>query len=138
MIITRRLVLESEGHFFSWNITPQARRFVAETGLRNGLLTILYQHTTGAVVLLEHETGILADLEDALEKIAPENGLYFHHLRDVDFNGSSHVRNALLGSSLSIPFAEGDLLLGQYQDILVLDMQTSDQPRSLILQIMGE
>lgn len=91
-----------------------------------------YQHTTGAVVLAEHEAGIVADLEDLLERMAPVNGSYLQHVREVDQNGHAHVRSIVLGTSVSLPILSGSLVLGSYQDILVVDMQTGCNTRQLV------
>ena len=97
-----------------------------------------FLHTTGAVMLIEHEAGIMVDLEDVLDQLVPMGGNYAHHRRGVDQNGASHVRTALLNASATIPVLDGDLLMGTYQEIMVLDFQTARAPRSIIVQVMGE
>ncbi|MGA2762735.1 MAG: secondary thiamine-phosphate synthase enzyme YjbQ [Spirochaetia bacterium] len=138
MVKTGRLQIASGGKFSSFVITEEARRFVAESGMREGSLTVFFQHTTGAVMIVEHEAGFLVDLEDALERLVPLEARYRHHLVGYDRNGAVHVRSALLSSSLTVPVKDGSLLLGTYQDIMVLDMQRESSPRSVVLQVMGE
>jgi len=135
---TEKVTLESEGNFYTWNLTEQVRIFVAGSGVKEGLASVFFQHTTGAALIIEHEAGVIADLEDLLEIIAPMKGNYLHHMRAVDYNGASHMRNALLGSAITIPVSNGDLLLGKYQEIIAIDMQLDKNPRSLVFQVMGE
>ena len=130
--------MDSPGKFSTFVITEKAKRFVSESGLREGALTVFLQHTTGAVMIVEHEAGFLVDLEDVLERLIPLEGDYRHHLVGYDRNGAVHVRSALLSASLTVPVQDGNLLLGTYQDIMVLDMQRESAPRTLVLQVMGE
>lgn len=120
------------------NITHLVRDFVHSTGVQQGTLVVFYKHTTGSLVIGEHEAGIIADLERTLEAIAPTNGNYFHHLREVDFNGYAHIRAALMPTSLSIPIIGGGLVLGTHQEIQVVDSQPEELPRFVVLQVTGE
>ena len=138
MVKTRTIQIESEGKFSTFVVTEVAKRFVSESGLREGSLSVFLQHTTGAVMIVEHEAGFLVDLEDVLERLVPLEGDYRHHLVGYDRNGAVHVRSALLSASVTVPVLDGSLLLGTYQDIMVLDMQRESSPRSLVLQVMGE
>jgi secondary thiamine-phosphate synthase enzyme len=128
----------SEGHFYSAVITEQVRDIVREAGIREGVAFVFYQHTTGSVLIVEHETGILVDLEDVLEKILPAAGEYTHHRRGYDENGAAHIRTALLGVSVHVPVIEGNLGLGAFQELLVLDMDPARRERTVIVQVMGE
>lgn len=138
MVITHRLTLETVGGFAVENITDQLERFVEKSGIDEGSALIFYQHTTGGVILMEYEAGIMADLEAILNLIAPEEYEYLHHLRGVDFNGHAHIRSTLLGSSITIPISDGQVLLGRYQQVMVIDMQTETESRSVVIQITGE
>jgi secondary thiamine-phosphate synthase enzyme len=138
MVKTHRIQIESGGKFSSFVITEEAKRFVSESGVRDGSLTVFLQHTTGAVMIVEHEAGFLVDLEDVLERLVPLEGNYRHHLVGYDRNGAVHVRSALLSASVTVPVQDRSLLLGTYQDIMVLDMQRENSPRSIVLQVMGE
>ena len=138
MVRTTRLQLTSEGRFHTFVITEEAKSFIADSGLRQGTLTVFLQHTTGAVLIVEHEAGFLVDLEDTLERLVPLEGEYRHHMVGYDRNGAVHVRSALLSASVTVPVQDGTLLLGTYQDIMVLDMQRESAPRSVVLQVMGE
>ena len=138
MVKTRRIQIESGGKFSTFVVTEEAKRFVSESGLREGSLTVFFQHTTGSVMIVEHEAGFLVDLEDVLESLVPLERDYRHHLVGYDKNGAVHVRSALLSASVTVPVQDGSLLLGTYQDIMVLDMQRESSPRSIVLQVLGE
>lgn len=138
MVITKQIELDSRGYFHVTNITEQVRHFVTSTGVQQGQVLVFYQHTTGAVIIGEHEPGIIADIQEMFERIAPVSHEYIHHLRAVDFNGHAHVRSALMTVNVVIPIMDGKLLLGTYQEILVIDDQTDPAPRFVVIQVSGE
>ncbi len=138
MVYTQTFIFDSEGNWYSLNITEQVRKYVADSGIRNGMALIFFQHTTGSVIVIEHEAGFLVDLEDNMERLIPSNGKYAHHLREYDQNGAAHTRTALMPPSIVLPVLNGDLALGEYQDILVVDMQPECKPRSVLVQVVGE
>lgn len=138
MIHTEILSLVSEGSFFSLNITEQIRSILKDAAIQQGTVLVFYRHTTGAILLVEHEAGMLVDLEDVLEKITPSDHDYKHHLRGFDANGAAHVRTALLSVSATIPVVNGDLLLGEYQEIIAIDFDPGEKMRTVVVQVMGE
>jgi secondary thiamine-phosphate synthase enzyme len=138
MVFTQNIHFDSEGTWFSLNITEHVRKIVANSGINNGMALVFFQHTTGCVVVIEHEAGFLVDLEDTMERLVPSNGVYAHHMREYDQNGAAHVRTAILPPSITVPVVNGDLALGEYQDILVVDMQPERKARSVLVQVMGE
>jgi secondary thiamine-phosphate synthase enzyme len=138
MVYTQTIHFDSEGNWYSLNITEQVRAIVTQSSIKNGLVVVFYQHTTGSVLIIEHEAGFLVDLEDTLERLAPTAGEYAHHMREYDQNGAAHVRTALMPPSITIPVVNGGLPLGEFQDILVVDMQPERKPRSVLVQVMGE
>lgn len=138
MILTRKLSYRTEGRFYALNITDDVRAVIADAAVQEGSVLVYYQHTTGAILVVEHEVGILADLEDVLEAILPVSGEYHHHRRGFDQNGAAHVRTALLNPSVTLPLSGGELLIGQYQEVLMLDMDPQGSLRLVIVQVMGE
>ena len=119
------------------NITHLVNAFVEQTGVIEGQLIVFYKHTTGSIVVGEHEAGIIADLEDALESMAPSDGRYVQHLREVDYNGYAHVRSRFMPTSVVVPICEGRLVLGTHQEIQVVDNQPEELPRYVFLQVSG-
>jgi secondary thiamine-phosphate synthase enzyme len=138
MILTRRIPVLSEGDFYAADITDRVREVVAESGIQEGSALVFYRHTTGALMIVEHEAGILADLKDVLEKIVPVAADYKHHLRGYDENGAAHIRTALLSVSLTVPIVDGVLLMGTYQEIVMVDMDPGRKERMVIVQVTGE
>ncbi len=137
-IATKTLEVTPGIGFSVQNITHLVDEFVGSTGIREGQLTLFYKHTTGSIIIGEYEAGVIADLKRSLELIAPESGTYFHHLRQVDFNGFAHVRAAYLPTSQVIPIQEGRMVLGTHQEIQVVDNQPEELPRYVVMQVMGE
>ena len=137
MIHTEQLSLVSEGSFFSLNITDQVKAILEGTAIQQGSVLVFYRHTTGAILLVEHEAGMLVDLQDVLEKITPSAYEYKHHLRGYDSNGAAHVRTAMLNVSLTVPVLDGQLLLGEYQDIIVIDFDPGEKVRTVVVQVTG-
>ena len=134
----KKITLQSDGHFNVINITDKVKDFVQSSGIRNGQVLIFFQHTTGAVIIGEHEAGIMADLQELLERITPTEYKYMHHIRKVDFNGHAHLRAALMQTSVTVLISDGKMALGRFQEILVIDDQVNQESRSLMLQVMGE
>jgi secondary thiamine-phosphate synthase enzyme len=136
--VSEEVELHSDGRFNVINITDRVSEFVSSSGVRSGQALVFLRHTTGAVLVAEHETGIIADLEEMFERITPTEYDYKHHVRAFDFNGHAHLRAALMPTSVTIPVLEGKLALGTYQEILVIDDQVDQEPRGLVLQVIGE
>jgi len=138
MVFSKKVSLVSEGSFFSANVTEKVRQLVKESAIQEGIAVIFYQHTTGAVLVVEHEAGMLLDLERILENLVPESFDYKHHLRGYDTNGASHLRAALMNTSITVPVTNGDIDLGSYQEILVIDFDQPQKMRTLLVKVLGE
>lgn len=137
MVFTRELALHTHGHGHALDITAQVAEIVRESGLQTGLATVFCPGSTGALTTIEYEEGALADLARALEEIAPAGRDYRHHLRWGDDNGHAHVRAALVGPSLTVPFVDGRLTLGTWQQAIFIDFDTGPRSRRLVVQIVG-
>ena len=120
------------------NITGEVQDALQRTTLQSGLVTVFVPGATGAVTTIEFEPGLIEDLKGALQRLAPDDIDYAHNLRWQDGNGHSHIRAALIGPSLGIPFSQGRLILGDWQQIVFLELDARSRQRRLILQIMGE
>ena len=101
-------------------------------------MTVFVVGSTAGVTTIEFEPGAIHDLNVLFESLAPRGGTYRHHLRWGDDNGSSHVRAALLGPSVTIPFSQGKLHLGTWQQIMLMEFDTGPRQREVIVQIVGE
>ena len=138
MVITRELNLQTKGNCDIQDITPQVEGAVGDSGLGAGIVTIFCPGSTGGLTTIEYESGVVADLQQILDEIAPPGRDYRHHLRWHDDNGHAHVRAALVGPSLTVPFVQGRLTLGTWQQIVLLDFDTRPRSRRLVLQNLGE
>jgi secondary thiamine-phosphate synthase enzyme len=138
MVISKKLTLKTKGNDDTLDITPGVQRAVAESHLANGVVTLFVVGSTAALTTIEYEDGAVNDLGRAIERIAPRGIEYEHHLRWGDDNGHSHVRAALLGPSLSVPFIAGRLTLGTWQQIILIDFDTRPRQREIVAQILGE
>ncbi len=138
MVATHRRDVATRGQGDAHDITDLVSTVVAESGIARGLATVFVVGSTAAVTTIEFEPGAIADLNRLLEEIAPRDTDYRHHLRWGDDNGSSHVRAALLGPSLTVPFADRALLLGTWQQILLLELDTRPRKREIVIQVVGE
>lgn len=138
MVFTKTLTITTEGDFYALNITDQVGDVFSASGIMEGSVLVYYKHTTGAIMIVEHEVGILVDLQNVLEDIVPTMYEYKHHLRGYDSNGAAHVRTAMLNVSVTIPVTSGTLMMGSYQEILLVDMDPQGRPREFVVQVMGE
>ena len=135
---THRHTLATSGQGDAHDITGVATAALDDSGLKAGVATIFVVGSTASITTIEFEPGAVSDLNRLFEAIAPRDGEYRHHLRWGDDNGSSHVRAALLGPSITIPFIEGRLTLGTWQQIMLLEFDTSAREREVIVQLIGE
>jgi secondary thiamine-phosphate synthase enzyme len=138
MIVTTQIKLATRGSAEIVDITSSVAREITASGLRNGIVTLFTPSSTSALTTIEYESGVVHDLQQLFDRLVPPEIEYRHNLRWGDGNGHSHVRHALLGPSLTIPFVEGRLTLGTWQQIIFADFDNRARSRSLVVQIMGE
>jgi secondary thiamine-phosphate synthase enzyme len=138
VVISKKLTLKTAGNGDTIDLTPGVERAIAEANLSGGVVTLFVVGSTAALTTIEYEDGAVNDLGRAIERLAPREMEYEHHLRWGDDNGHSHVRAALLGSSLSVPFIGGRLTLGTWQQIILIDFDTRPRQREIVVQIIGE
>lgn len=138
MVITDEIRLNTQGHCDIHDITRQVADVVRQTGLSNGVVTIFTPSSTSGLTTIEYESGALADLERLMDQIIPPERDYRHNLRWGDGNGHSHVRAALIGPSVTVPFVDGRLTLGTWQQLVFLDFDNRSRSRRLVVQTMGE
>ncbi|MDH5391459.1 MAG: secondary thiamine-phosphate synthase enzyme YjbQ [Candidatus Bathyarchaeota archaeon] len=135
---TKQLSIHTKGEGDILDVTGAVAEAVVETRLKNGIVTVFVPGSTGALTTIEYEPGLLKDFPNMLERIAPKNLVYEHEKRWHDGNGHSHVRASLIGPSLTVPFANGRLTLGTWQQIIFMELDVHSRVRNIILQIMGE
>jgi secondary thiamine-phosphate synthase enzyme len=138
MVRTFRETVVTTGQGDARDVTAAVNQALSRAGLTAGIVTVFVAGSTAGVTTIEFESGVIADLDRTLESLAPRTAEYRHHLRWGDDNGSSHVRAALVGPSVTVPFAEGKLLLGTWQQIALVELDTRGRRRDVIVQIVGE
>jgi len=138
MIFSETISLSTKGFSDILDITHHLDGVIDRSRIENGLVTVFCSGSTGAVTTIEYESGVIRDLQKAIEKIAPSNIPYEHDRRWGDGNGFSHVRAALMKPSLSIPLIKGKLILGTWQQIVFIDFDNRKRQREIVIHIMGE
>jgi secondary thiamine-phosphate synthase enzyme len=137
MFITKTISLSTKGFCDIINITPHVLSILKHLSVADGLVTVFCPGSTGAITTIEYESGVLEDLKEALERIAPSDIPYAHDRRWQDGNGFSHVRAALMKPSLSVPLVSGKLTLGTWQQIVFIDFDNRSRHRELVVQVIG-
>jgi secondary thiamine-phosphate synthase enzyme len=138
MVVTHQAEVATRGQGDAHDVTDLVASAVTASNLTAGVVTVFVAGSTAAVTTIEFEPGAIADLNRVFEALAPRAGEYRHHLRWGDDNGSSHVRAALLGPSLTVPFVNRRLVIGTWQQIMLLEMDTRPRKRDIVVQIVGE
>jgi len=139
MVKTKKVKVKTKGNCDVVNITEQVSEAVAQSGINEATVTLFNVGSTAGITTTEYEPGLVNyDIAAAFEKIAPANGRYEHEETWHDDNGHSHVRASLLGPSLSVPVVDGQLTLGTWQQIILVDFDTRPRTRTVVCQIIGE
>jgi secondary thiamine-phosphate synthase enzyme len=138
MVHSETISLSTKGFSDIIDLTDHVMAVLKRSKIENGLVTVFCPGSTGGITTIEYESGVLKDLQKAIEKIVPSNVPYEHDKRWGDGNGFSHVRAALMKPSLSIPLIKGRLTLGTWQQIVFIDFDNRKRERNLIVQIVGE
>ena len=138
MVATHTHNISTSGQGDAHDLTRMVSKTVAGSDIASGIVTVFVVGSTAGITTIEFEPGAVHDLNAVFESLAPRDGTYRHHLRWGDDNGSSHVRAALLGPSVTIPFSGGKLHLGTWQQIMLMEFDTGPREREVIVQIVGE
>lgn len=138
-VATHQFTLDMHGDTNIENITDRIREILSTTGLLGGIITIFVKHTTASVMVIEDEPGLREDTRRIWDRLIPADPRWQHNTGNPgEDNGHSHLRGQLQGQSLTVPFAERTLLLGTWQQLVVVDFDTRSRTRSIIVQIIGE
>lgn len=136
-ILTLTFPIDTKGHNDIIDITPQVEKIVAESGLVEGNALVFAPGSTAGITTIEYEPGLLKDYPEFFEKLIPSNKNYEHDNTWHDGNGYAHIRSSLQGASFTVPFAGSKLLLGTWQQIILLDFDNRPRHRKIIVQITG-
>lgn len=134
---SRSIKLSTKGHTDVIDITDKVASAITDSGLSDGIVTLFAIGSTAALTTIEYEPGLVHDIKEAFERVAPRGGQYKHHDTWHDDNGHSHVRASLLGPSLTVPFAGRKMPLGTWQQIIFVDFDTRGRDREIVVQMLG-
>ncbi len=138
MLVQKKLYLNTKGFNDIIDITSTLQEYIYDSGIQNGYILVFVPGATGGLTTIEYEPGLIKDLPEMLEKIAPMNHSYHHDNTWHDGNGYAHLRSALLGPSITIPVENGELILGTWQQVVFLDFDNRPRKRDIHVQISGE
>lgn len=136
-VVTQTLQVATEGGGQMIDLTPDVSRLLGNTDLVDGQVTVFVPGSTASVTTIEYEPGLQKDFPAALEKVAPRGETYEHDKTWHDGNGHSHVRASLVGPSLTVPFHQGRLLLGTWQQVVLVDWDNRSRRREIVFQFIG-
>jgi len=132
----KELKIETNREMEIVDITDEVEKIVKESGIKDGIVNIFVTGSTGAITTIEYEPGLLHDLPSALERIAPKNEYYKHEEAWHDGNGRSHVKASIVGPSMSVPFENGKLLIGTWQQIVFIECDIRARHRRIIVSVL--
>jgi secondary thiamine-phosphate synthase enzyme len=138
MVQTKQIALSTHGEGEVIDITASVAACVHDSGCKQGIVTVFAPGSTCAVTTIEYERGLLKDLEDLWQRLAPRWAHYQHDATWHDGNGFSHIRAAMIGPSLTVPIVDSNLALGTWQQVVFVDFDNGPRERELVVQIMGE
>ncbi len=137
-VATDTIRCHTDGNGDTIDLTSDLAQSIAASGLRNGVATLFIGGSTAGITTIEFESGVIEDVREVLETLAPSDRDWRHHKRWGDHNGHSHIRSALVGPSLSVPFLNGESVLGMWQQVVLLDFDERPRSREVIVQLIGE
>lgn len=138
MVITKKIEVRTRGDCDIVDITPEVTELLRGSGLTAGTATVFAAHSTAALTTIECEPGLIKDFKAMFDRIAPKGLAYNHDLGSGEGNGQAHIRASLIGPSISVPFDNRKLLLGTWQQIVLIDFDTRPRTRRVVFQFVGE
>ena len=137
-ILTKEIIVSTDGNCDIKNITDEVRKILKESKMKEGNCNVFSIGSTASVTTIEYEPGLLKDIPKILEKLIPAYAKYYHNETWGDNNGHSHIRSAIIGTSLNIPFLKSELTLGTWQQIVIIDFDNRKRTRRISVQLIGE
>jgi len=137
-VVTRSIKISTKGNDDVVDITSKVAELVSGSKIKSGLVNVFISGSTASVTTIEYEPGLVKDIRNLCERIAPSDEDYAHNETWGDGNGHSHIRASVIGPSLTVPFSGGKMALGTWQQIVVIDHDVRARSRDISVQIMGE
>ena len=138
MTSSHTIIIRTQGLSDTHDLTQRVQEIVRSSKVVSGLATVFVPGSTAGITTIEFESGAVEDLKNVIERLAPQGVPYNHDRRWGDGNGFSHVRSALLGPSLTVPVAKGELQLGTWQQIVLIDFDNRPRERKVLVQLVGD
>lgn len=138
MVRTSEISFQTSGPGDMIDITAQMNQRVGESGITSGTITAFAPGATTGITTIEYEPGLIKDFPALMEKLAPSDIAYEHDNTWHDGNGFSHLRSALIGPDITVPFVAGKMTLGTWQQVIFCEFDNRPRQRTVILQIIGE
>jgi secondary thiamine-phosphate synthase enzyme len=129
-----RIRVQTRGHGDTIDITDRVAAAVGESGVDDGIALVFVPGSTAAITTIEFESGVIEDLKDVFEKVVPENADYKHHRRWGDRNGAAHIKSAIVGPDFAVPVENGQLVLGTWQQIVLIDFDERPRTREIVVK----
>lgn len=137
-VITKTIKVSSKSDTDIIDITRDVQNIISESGMKSGMANVFVPGSTASVSTIEFEPNLVQDMKDAIERLVPSGIKYRHAETWNDDNGSSHVRAALMGPGITVPFKDGKLLLGAWQQVVLMDFDTRPRKREVVVTLVGE
>jgi secondary thiamine-phosphate synthase enzyme len=137
-ILTKEITVATEGNCDIKDITPEVQKILKNSKLQEGNCNIFSIGSTASITTIEYEPGLLKDIPKVLEKLIPAYSKYYHNDTWGDSNGHSHIRSSVFGTSLNVPFVKSELILGTWQQIVLIDFDNRKRTRRIAIQLIGE
>lgn len=137
-VFTDQIEISTKGYRDIVDVTSHVNEFLKQNRAKNGQVTIFAPGATAGVTTIEYEPGLIRDLPEALERLAPKGIHYHHDATWGDGNGNSHIQASMLGPSLTVPFKDGRLILGTWQQIVIVDCDNRARHRKIVIQMIGD
>ncbi len=138
MVKTEEIKFQTGGPGDIIDMTAEIQKAVKKSGITSGIVTVFAPGSTIGITTIEYEPGLIRDVPELMEKLVPSDRSYHHDDTWHDGNGFSHLRSAMIGSDITVPFVGGKLTLGTWQQVVFLEFDNRARSRHVILQIMGE
>jgi len=137
-IVTSETFLQTGGRFEIIDITDRLTEALQKSNLEEGQLHIFVPGSTAGITAIEYESGLIKDLEEFFDRTVPKNNRYHHEDAWHDGNGHSHIRSSLLKTQMSVPFKQGELMLGTWQQVVFVEFDNKPRERRIIIQLIGQ
>ncbi|MEE9406225.1 MAG: secondary thiamine-phosphate synthase enzyme YjbQ [Candidatus Aenigmarchaeota archaeon] len=137
-VVTKTISVSTKADLDIVDITGKVAEAVSSSGMKDGMVNIFVPGSTASISTIEFEPNLVKDVKEAMEKLAPSGKEYHHHKTWGDHNGKSHVRATLMGPGTTVPFRDRKLILGQWQNLVLLDFDVPARRREIIVQVIGE